>query len=183
MNNHRLELPSTTTTQRLVISRPSMAMLSALQNYIPNTIPDPTAAQKIKSYQSPFSNIQKAVEHIIDYGNPKHSYYQYYYSTKDNPQEILGNIAIEARTFNIELSWFSALGAPRKGYTTEAARGLIDQISQQTTRPIEALIATNNRPSQRLAQRLGMTAQRSIKGACFEMTYYEIAQNQEAIAI
>ncbi len=58
----------------------------------------------------------------------------------------------------VELGWRLTRNAHGHGYATEAARAVVDHaFNQLNLRELNAVISANNAPSQRVAEKLGMT--------------------------
>jgi len=177
-------LPAEILSDDLLIRQPCAGMAEALADYKPRTIPLPRGLKSTDHgpYDLAFVSVQSAQEFIEGY--PKRPYHElktFYYSHRERPSWILGDMTLlYGFKGPISLTWTSAYRAPRhKGYATQAVRALIRTLRQQTDRKIIASIADHNKPSQALAQRLGMIEAQEIKSFITPSHQWELPDNIE----
>lgn len=72
---------------------------------------------------------------------------------------FVGDVVLQPAPWShddVEVGWHTMRAEQRKGYATEAARGLLDHARGSGVRRVSAVILPNNLPSQSVAVRIGM---------------------------
>lgn len=155
------ELAATIQTQRLLLRQPCEELADALLEYYPLQIPESAEfANRLEHYR-PFQDPKAVQRYLVDYSLGD-SPYTYYYTTLKQPKKILGEVKVCYTAEDIpEFSWKADKSAPRKGYATEAAQGVLQHLKAPAA---VAYISDHNSLSVGLAKRLGMVEGRKIAG-------------------
>lgn len=169
-------LPAKIETADLIVSQPCMEIAQALSSYNPKDTPLSPAltrdikrnaaqynvfglsAQQTPHFEPAFVSIEETKKYIQKYPPEYLNMREFYYAYKNKPSGILGDVSLILLEEEFSIAWNSAYRAPRhKGLATQAARAVLLALRKLSDTPIQATIGDHNKPSQRLAQRLGMS--------------------------
>lgn len=87
---------------------------------------------------------------------------------KKGNDEIIGDVLLQPAQFvdGIEIGWHVRRHAWGRGYATEASRAVLERcLADGVCERVYAIVALENRPSLRVAEKLGLQAERDMEYA------------------